>query len=345
MAEEKPHDATPSKLSKARKEGNVAKSNELNSAFSFAAGAFTALAITPSFVPLTNDWIRNAAMGRPFSFRPMIYMIGLMLIPMFAAAVSSAALNLLQTQGPISKPIKFDLKKLSPAEGFKKIFSKEGVVNAVRALICFAIAVVALKDTVTEVFARGLLSPSVEHLTIVVQASIIHIITTVFLLGLAFSGVDFFLTRQRWKKQLKMSNEEIKRDYKESNGDPQIKGKRKQFHRQLLRGAPAQVKDASVVVTNPTHFAVALLYDPPRIPVPRVLCRAADEMAFEVRRLADLHGVPMVENVPLARELFARGRAGREIPEDTFVAVAEIVAALLKDSKDGKIARKPVPVR
>lgn len=342
MAEEKPHEATPTKLRKARKEGNVSKSTELNTAFSFVAGAFTALSLIPNFVPILLNWFRSAAYGYPVSYLPIAMIFMYCLIPMVVVGLVTALLTIIQTKGFVPKPLKFELNKLNPAQGFKKMFSKEGVVNAARAFIGFIIGIYAVKPILTEVFDRGIQVPNVIALAVIAQSAIVRIIGVTFGLGLVFGGVDFFLSLQRWKKQLKMTHEEVKRDYKENNGDPLIKGKRRQFHRQLLRGSPNRVRDASVVVTNPTHFAVALEYDPPRIPVPRVLCRAADEMALEVRKLAGYHGVPMVENVPLARELFARAQVGKEIPEDTFVAVAEIVAALIKNTKDGKIPRNPV---
>lgn len=344
MSEEKPHEATPGKIAKARREGNVAKSAELTTAFTFAAGAFTALALIPNFMPVITDWIRSAAYGKPFSYLVAAKVAGLSLIPMLAAGVTAALITLIQTKGPISKPIKFELNKLSPAQGFKKMFSGEGIVNALRAFFGFIIAALAIKPILVEVYSRGILTSNIMMLSIIAKDAIGRIINIIFLLGIVLGGVDFFLSLMRWKKQLRMTQDEAKRDYKENNGDPQIKGKRKQMHRQFLRGAPARVKDAAMVVTNPTHFAVALEYNPPSVPVPRILCCAADEMAFEVRKMATLYGVPIVENVQLARDLFARGKPGREIPEDAFIAVAEIVAALLKDSKDGTIKHAPAAV-
>jgi flagellar biosynthesis protein FlhB len=338
MAEEKPHEATAGKLRKARREGNVSKSAELNTAF--AASAMTALSLIPKYVPLITSWIHNAAYSKPFSWEPVIQITMLSLIPMVVTIAVTAVLTVIQTQGPAPKPLKFDLKKLNPFDGIKKLFSKEGLINAVRAFIGFIIAVMMVSPVLEQVFQEGIMAHDVYALALIARDAISAIVNKVFLLGVILGGVDFFMSFKRWKDQLKMTFEEIKRESKENNGDPQIKGKRKQMHRQFLRGAPTRVKDASVVVTNPTHFAVALEYNPPSIPVPRIICAAADEMAFEVRKLANLHGVPIVENVQLARDLFARGKLGRDIPEDTFVAVAEIVAALLKDSKDGKIQRQ-----
>jgi flagellar biosynthesis protein FlhB len=129
---------------------------------------------------------------------------------------------------------------------------------------------------------------------------------------------------------MRMSFEELKRDQKENDGDPLARSRRRSMHRQLSRGSLRRVKDAAFVVTNPTHIAIALEYRPPGVPVPRVLVRAADESAARVRELAAAYRVPLVENVSLARALYASAKPGEYIPQETYLAVAEIVAALTK---------------
>ncbi len=127
-----------------------------------------------------------------------------------------------------------------------------------------------------------------------------------------------------------MSFEELRRDSKENDGDPLARSRRRALHRQIARGSLQRVKDAAFVVTNPTHIAIALEYRPPQVPVPRVLVRATDDAAARVRDLASAYGIPLVENVALARQLYASAKAGDFIPHETYVAVAEIVAALSK---------------
>jgi flagellar biosynthesis protein FlhB len=128
-----------------------------------------------------------------------------------------------------------------------------------------------------------------------------------------------------------MSFDEIKRDMRESEGDPHLKGKRRQTQRARARGSIGRVKDAAFVITNPTHVAIALEYEPPAVPVPRVLVRAIDEGAQEVKRVARAAGVPIVENVALARALLATTDVGDFIPPDAYAAVAAIVAALVRE--------------
>jgi flagellar biosynthetic protein FlhB len=148
--------------------------------------------------------------------------------------------------------------------------------------------------------------------------------------GLLFALAEYGAARSAWLRKLRMSFEERKREAKEQDGDPFARGRRRALHRSLLRGALADVKDASFVVANPTHVAVALVYRPPDIAVPRVVVRAAGEAALRVRALAADAGIPIVENVPLARALYRDGRVGAPIAHAHYVAVAEIVAALAR---------------
>jgi type III secretion protein U len=149
--------------------------------------------------------------------------------------------------------------------------------------------------------------------------------------GALFAVADYGLVMRRWLSSLKMTFDEFKRDMREQDGDPQARSRRRQLHRAISRGAIARTKDASFVVVNPTHVAVAVRYGPPDVPVPEILVRAVDAAALGVRAIAEREGIPIVQNVPLARWLFRVGEAGRPIPTETFVAVAEVIAALVRE--------------
>lgn len=328
MAEEKPHEASSSKLSKQRREGNVARSTEINGTASFAASTFTALALVPYLVPIFRDWLWNVAHQRPIGAIPAVAILGIILVPMIAAILSSALFTVLQTGGPVTKPLKVEFKNLNPASGIKKIFSKHQLIQALRAFASFALAVLIALPIVKEVFAKAIGTSSPILLAQIISGAISRLIGTALVLGLVFAGADFFLQMKKFKHDQKMSNEEVKREHKENNGDPHVKGRRRQLGRQMMRSPRRRLANATVVVTNPTHFAIALEYRPPEIPIPRVVMRTSDDAAQEVKAQARELGIPMIENVPLARGLFARCMPGEEIPEDTYVAVAEIIAAL-----------------
>jgi len=330
VAEEKPHEATQSKLQKQRKEGNVARSTEISGTASFGAATFTALAIMPTFVPIFRDWLVNVTSQRPIGLLPPTIMLALVFVPMIAAILASALFTILQTAGPVLKPIKVEFKNLNPASGFKKIFSKHQVVQAIRAFASFGLAITVALPIVKEVFAKAIGTSSPTILAQIIAGAISRLVGTALVLGLVFAFADFFLQYRKFKHDQKMTFEELKREHKENNGDPHVKGRRKQLGRQMLRAPRRSLATANVVVTNPTHFAVALEYRPPEVPIPRVVARACDDAAQEVKAQARELGITMIENVPLARGLFARCMPGDEIPEDTYVAVAEIIAALAR---------------
>jgi flagellar biosynthesis protein FlhB len=152
---------------------------------------------------------------------------------------------------------------------------------------------------------------------------------------LLFAGAEYAAARGAWLRKLRMSFEERKREAKEQDGDPFARGRRRAMHRSLLRGSIAKVREASFVVVNPTHVAVALQYRPPDVPVPRVLVRAADAAARRVRDIAARYDVPVVENVGLARALYHDGRIGAAIGVEHYIAVAEVVAALVREREHG----------
>jgi flagellar biosynthesis protein FlhB len=184
--------------------------------------------------------------------------------------------------------------------------------------------------TANEVFARGVGAADTPFMAVLIRAAAVRIVLSVIVVGALFAVFDVMIVRGRWRKKLRMNAYDLKRDNKESEGDPMLRGRRRMMHRSLNVGALVQVKNAAFVLTNPTHIAIALEYRPPDVPVPRVLVRAVDESAQRVRELAAASAVPVVENVALARELYALTKPGDEIPVESYVAVAEVVNALLK---------------
>ncbi|MGH7682845.1 MAG: EscU/YscU/HrcU family type III secretion system export apparatus switch protein, partial [Vulcanimicrobiaceae bacterium] len=138
---------------------------------------------------------------------------------------------------------------------------------------------------------------------------------------------DVFAARTAWRRRLRMTHEELRHDLREHDGNPQTRGRRRRLHRELMRGAVREVRRASFVIVNPTHVAVAVRYAPPQTPVPAILVRAADAKARKVRELAAELSVPIIEDPPLARALYAHDALG-PIPPEAYVAVAQIVAYL-----------------
>jgi flagellar biosynthesis protein FlhB len=208
--------------------------------------------------------------------------------------------------------------------------SREAIAHGARALVACIIAALIILPSLRDLLGVSVAGSGPIPVAAVAWSGVQHVVPAIAGIGLLFSILEFGVARAQWLKKLRMSFDEFKREMKEQDGDPLARGRRKSMHRALIRGSLKRVKDAAFVVVNPTHVAIALEYRPPEVPVPVVLVRAADEAALRVREVAAEHRIPVIENVPLARALFADCHAGRAIPTGHYVAVAEVVAALVR---------------
>jgi type III secretion protein U len=329
MADSKPFEPTPTWIAKAKRQGNVARSQELCGICSLLLGSLAIAAFVPVFGGVTADWISRSATDGSIHVESAVPLIAIVTAVLLIAGAGGVTASILQERPFFIFP-KPKAERLNPKEGVKRMFSREAAVAAARAVLALALATGALVPTAREVFARGAaVSPPIFLVTLA-TSSAGRIVFAVLLVGGVFAIGDVILVRQRWRKKLRMNAHELKRDMRESEGDPRQKFKRRSMHRTIGRGSLGGVRKAAFVVTNPTHIAIALEYRPPEVAVPRVLVRAADETAQRVRELAAARGIPLVENVPLARELYALTEPGEEIPIETYIAVAEIVNALKK---------------
>ena len=224
-----------------------------------------------------------------------------------------------------------DLKRLDPVAGFKRMAGGEAIVGILRGTLAFAAALAAMapvmRDAVTS--AAALASPAAA--AVLVGSTALRACAAALAASALFAFADYLLARRRWLHGLKMSHDELKRDAKENDGDPHARSRRTAIHRSIVRGAISRTREASFVVVNPTHVAIALRYAPPEVPVPQILVRARDAAALRVRAIARECGVPVLEDVALARWLYAHGESGRAIPPDAYVAVAQIIASLARE--------------
>lgn len=327
---EKSFDATPSRIAKARREGNTARSQELGANLAFLAAVVATVAVAPFIGAQAKEAIAASARGE----RPAMALLAIVayaFVPIAAGAIGGIVASIGQTGGLIVVGVGPKFEKIAPADGFKRIFSRETVTHAARALIAFAISSMAIAASIRDAFGAANAVGDPRRFAALAWAGAEHAVLAAIAVGLVFSVAEYAVARKAWLSKLKMSLHELKRDLKEREGDPHARARRKSFHRNLIRGSLARVKDAAFVVVNPTHVAVALEYRPPDVPVPMVLVRASDEGALRVREEAKLHRVPVVENIPLARSLYAQASVGEAIPHDHYVAVAEIVAALTRE--------------
>lgn len=327
MSDEKPYEATPSRLAQARRRGDVPRSPEFNAVAAFALALVAAAAVVAPIGAAVTRMLGAAARGS-FDAQAAAIVAVLMLLPALCAAVGASGASLAQAGGLRFTAPKIDLARLAPGTQLQRMFSRESAGTAVRGAIAFALTVAVLAPAALVLAVAGGRSAGSAALASAAWGTVLRIAWTACAVGGLFAALDFGFAHARWKKRLRMSHDEARRDSKEHDGDPVARGRRRALHRRISRAAVQRVKEAAFVVTNPTHLAIALAYRPPEIPVPRVLVRAADDAAAEVRRLAQAHGVPLIENVPLARTLYATTRAGEYAPPETYLALAEIVAAL-----------------
>jgi flagellar biosynthesis protein FlhB len=331
--EEKRFEPTPSRLRRAQREGNATRSVEVSSIAAFGAAIFAASAALPIAASGAATAIRDAARG---SFPSGTGFGGLgavalgALLPAAAAAAAGTFAGLVQGGGLHLTGVHADLKRLSPFAGLKRMAGAEALIAVVRAALAFVVALAAMIPLASEVVARGASLGSPHAAAALVASAALRACIAALAVGAAFAVADYALAGRRRLRGLRMSFEELRRDTKENDGDPQSRARRKTAHRALARGSVGRTREASFVVVNPTHVAVGLRYAPPAVPVPEIVVRAQDDAALRVRAIAREHRIPVIEDVGLARLLFARGEGGRPIPPDAYVAVAQIVAALAR---------------
>ena len=218
------------------------------------------------------------------------------------------------------------LDRLSPAAGMKRMFSRASLLDALRlcgaAFVVVAVVSIFIRDVVF-IGGEGLELPG---LVAFVARRVQMNAWAIVLIGALFGTLELASERGRWRKRLRLSTSELKRDLKESDGDPLTRSRRKRVHRSLLSGSVERVREAALIVANPTHVAIAMAYRPPEIAVPTIVVRAVDDMALALRRRANELGIPVVENVALARFLLATTELDEAIPRQTYAVVARIVA-------------------
>lgn len=343
-AASKTEEPTPRKLEEARKRGEVARSQDVAQLASLL-GALGILAVGggwltrdlamrllpfvahPADIDMSGGGVMLVAREAGWAAAPMLIAV------MGGAALAGAAGNLFQTgllwSGEKLKP---DLKKISPQEGFKRIFGIDGLVNflksALKILVTGGVAWLALRGRVEDLGGLAAMDPAAVLPTSVVLLKALFYAVVTFLAVTA--GVDWLWQRQRFTQKMRMSREELKDEYKQTDGDPHVKAKQKQIRNERARRRMMQnVPKATVVVMNPTHYAVALRYEQGVTPAPECVAKGMDELALRIRAVAEEHGVPVIEDAPLARALYAAVEVDEQIPETHFEAVAKVIGFIM----------------
>ncbi len=335
-------DPTEYKIRKAREEGRVAKSQELNGAIVLLLPVLALITLAPWMLNQLTEMIRfflsrstTADISDPTLVKAFFHYFLTLVLPItLVAMVSGIVSNVLQNGGFIFslKPIEPKLSKIAPNFGrffSRALFSAEGLFNLAKSLVKVAvIAIVAYVNVKGELprlvsMLNAGLWPSVSFIASMAS----KLLLTAALFFLAVSIPDYVFQRRQFMDSLKMSKQEIKEEYKQMEGDPLVKGRLRQRMRELLsQNMAVNVPKADVIITNPTHFAVAMQWDRQTMRAPMLTAKGADQLAQRIKQIARDNGVPIVENRPLARALYAEVEIGDMIPDEYYQALAVILA-------------------
>lgn len=344
-ADEKTEAPTQKKLQESKKKGQVAKSQDLNAAIIlFVCAILMTILANSSFKNIykfiyiclsnyVNYPVSDSNLQSIFTFYILSFfqIVGITFAVVMVMGIIS---NLVQSGFIFTlDPLKPNLNKLNPVEGFKNLFSKRAIFNLVKTLLKFIlIGVVAytfIRDNIDLLFSVAGMSviglfPFIKDL---IFKLVVRVVVVMLLLGI----VDFIFQKYDYKKRLRMTKHEIKEEYKQMEGDPMMKSLRKQKQRQIsMNRMMAEVSNATVVITNPTHLAIALRYEEKKDEVPIIVGKGADHVAAKIRELAKEKNIPIMENKPLAQVLYKQVDIGEEVPPSLYQAIAEILAVVMK---------------
>lgn len=348
---EKTEKPTAKKRRDSRAEGQVAKSQEIGTAFLFIASFFALKMLAPRMFlglqSIMSDSLNmvqyyevlnvenptDAYLSQYFAyyiFNALMIVLPLIFIIMMVGLIS----NFAQVGWhPTAKPLKPKFSKLNPIKGFKRIFSMQSLIELLKSIMKLTIITIIVYNVISDDLHMFAITPFMS-----LSASVAFFSNIAYKAGitvgfayLAIAIIDFIYQKYKHNKDLKMSKQEVKDEYKQSEGDPQVKGKIRQKMREAsTRRMMQDIPSADVIITNPTHFAVAIRYKHNQDVAPTVVAKGADHLAKRIKDAAKENGIEIVENKPLARALYASVEVGEQIPPDLYQSVAEILVFVLR---------------
>jgi flagellar biosynthetic protein FlhB len=345
---ERTEPATPKRREEARKKGQVFKSSDLNAAVILAVGTMVTFATLPYMVStlrhfsatylLSRGWYDFTPEYAQFLLGEVMLVLAQLTMPILGATFAAALLVSFVQVGFVfsSEPLAPKLDRINPLSGFKRIFSKRALVELVKSLAKVVITGWIVYSTLKGQFAVFPRFVDMDTMAIVKVLSqmVFEMALKVGLVFVIIGMADYFYQWFEYEQSLKMSKYDIRQEYKQSEGDPQLKARQKQVQREYaMRRMMAEVPKADVVITNPTHFAVVLKYDAEVMSAPMVVAKGQDLIAHKIKEIAVEHHIVLVENPPLARALFYSVKIGAQVPEEMYQAVAEVLAFVYRHKK------------
>jgi flagellar biosynthesis protein FlhB len=339
---ERTQDPTQKRLDDALERGDVAKSQEVNTWFMIAGATLILSSFSGSLgsiqMPLrnliANSWMIHADGNSLLELaKTLAYMLlGALGVPLLLLALAAIAGNMLQHRLVWSaESLTPKFSKISPASGAKRIFGKQAAANFGKGLFkLFALGAVMTAILWPErLRLESMLHFDPNMIFGVITSLTLHLMSAVVAMLAVVAIADYFFQYRQWYNRQKMSLQEMKEEFKQSEGDPHIKGRIRQLrHARMKKRMMSAVPKASVIITNPTHYAVALSYQR-GMAAPICVAKGVDQIALKIREVAGKHDIPIVENVPLARALYATVEIDQEIPVEHYHAVAEIIGYVM----------------
>lgn len=340
---QKTEDPSPKKLEEARKKGQIALSREVNNwAMLFAGTMLIAAFAAPMMRDLTGImrfYIENAAQiptggAGDVVGKGLLKIFLLLAMPMLFLCFIAFLSPFLQV-GPLFAPeiIKMDIGKISPLKGFQRLFSMRSIMEFVKGLL--KIVVIGIVGTIilAPYFGRidhmvGLEMPLLMN---EMKGLTVHLMIGVLVVLLVIAIIDLVYQRYEHYKKMRMTKQEVKDEYKQTEGDPHVRARLRQLRAERARQRMMQsVPKADVVITNPTHYSIALEYKPETMEAPVCVAKGIDEVAMRIREVAKEHNIILYENVPLARALYDTVEIDETIPTEHYKAVAEVISYVFK---------------
>ena len=349
---EKTEKATPKKLKDAKKKGQVAKAQDLPAAFTFVASVAIVLALAGTLYQQLSEFMVgtfraiNSSPDLSQTILSLFYkaneVIFLASIPVLGLVAFVGVVVTFLAVGPVFAPevFKFDIKKFNPVDNLKAKFKMKTLVELLKSVIKIGVAAYLIYLVMYKsipVLIQTVSLPISGALT-VFHAFLLEVVIKVGLFFIIVAIADFIYQKHTFAKEMRMEKFEVKQEFKNSEGDPHIKSKRKQIAQEIAyqEGPSGGVKRAQAVVTNPTHLAIAIGYDADIDAAPYILAMGQDALAERIITLADQYGIPVLRNIPLAHTLWDNGEIYEYVPEETYEALAEILrwVASLKDGTE-----------
>lgn len=341
FAQEKTEKATPKKRQDTRKEGRVAKSSDVNTAiillfvflFLWFFGSYLRDDVFKIFEVSFNEYVQMDVTEQSISMMmtDLTFQAAKIMLPIFLASIIGALISNYMQVGVLftTKPLIFKLERINPIQGAKRIFSARALVELLKSMLKITfvglVTFTVLWLHKEEVFRLTSTTPATT-LSVIGNLTVkMGIFTSILLIFLSI--FDYVYQKYDFEKSIRMSKQEVKDEYKKIEGDPLIKSKMKERQRQMaMQRMMQEVPKADVIITNPTHYAVALKYDENEMDAPQIVAKGVDYIALKIRQIAEANEVIVVENRHLARSLYNEADIGDTVPEQLFKAVAEVLA-------------------